>query len=194
MPARTTACPTRSSRWPATSSTGSTSGAMSGCSTPAAAPAASPRCSRERVPDGTVIAVDGSEAMVEQTRAARHHRVHGRPRRADARRAGRRDPQHRHLPLDPRPRAPLRPPARRAASRRAALRPVRRLRQRRQRPGRRSTPSIIPRCAAGPGRGTSPRPRRRRRATERTRASPTSGPGCSRGWSSRRTRRSTSRR
>ena len=54
-------------------------------------------------------------------------------RRARARRAGRRRLLQRRLPLDPRPRRPLPPPARGAAPGRAARRPVRRRGQRRAR-------------------------------------------------------------
>ena len=71
----TTACPTRSSRWRGTSSTGSTSAATSACSTRAAAPAASPRSSLERVPTARVIAVDGSQAMVDADAQALGDRV-----------------------------------------------------------------------------------------------------------------------
>ena len=67
---------------------------------------------------------------------ARHHRVQGRPRRADPRRAGRRDPLDRDVPLDPRSRAALRPPVRGAEAGRQTRRAVRRRRERRQRPGR----------------------------------------------------------
>ena len=55
-----------------------------------------------------------------------------RPARARARLAGRRDLLQRHLPLDPRPRAAVRPPVRRAAARRGDRGPVRRQGQHRR--------------------------------------------------------------
>ena len=125
------ACRTRSSRWPATSSTASTSRATSACSTPAAAPAASPRSCSSGVPDGQRVAVDGSAAMVEQASERLGDDVEAFAQdllelTLDA--ARRRDPLDRDLPLDRRPRAALRAPARRAEAGRAARRPVRRLR------------------------------------------------------------------
>ena len=103
----------------------------------------------ERLPSGRLLAVDGSEAMVaEGARAARRPRLlpGRRPLRAGGRRAGRPDLLDRHLPLDPRSRSPLRPPARGAATRRSPRRPVRRAGQRRRaragdRGGRRARPS-----------------------------------------------------
>ncbi len=116
----------------------------------------------DRVPDGHVIAVDGSEAMVAETRKRFGDAVTAfavRPGRARARRAGRRDPLDRDLPLDPRPRAALRPPVRGAASPAAASPPSAAARGTSPTSRPRSTPSTIPRCAAGPDRGTTPRPR-----------------------------------
>ena len=52
-----------------------TCAATSACSTRAAAPAASPRSLLERVPNGAVVAVDGSAAMVEVTRERLGDRV-----------------------------------------------------------------------------------------------------------------------
>ena len=100
----------------------------------------------ERVPNGSVVAVDGSEAMVEQARERLGDRVEAFASDLldlTLDEPGRRDPLHRHLPLDRRPRAAVRAPARRAAARRPARRAVRRLRQRRQRAGgdRRRRPS-----------------------------------------------------
>ncbi len=99
-----------------------------------------------RVPNGTVIAVDGSQAMVDQTRERLGERVEAFAvdlLDLDGHPAVRRDPLDRHLPLDRRPRAPLRPPARGAPPGWPPRRPVRRRRQRRQRPGgdRRRRPS-----------------------------------------------------
>ena len=85
----------------------------------------------ERLPDGGVMAVDAAPSMVEQARErfAGEPRVtvlQPGPRRARARRAGRRRLLERRLPLDPGSRRPVRAPARRAAARRAARGPVRR--------------------------------------------------------------------
>ena len=119
----------------------------------------------ERVPDGHVIAVDGSEAMVAgDPQRGGIEAFACRPRRARARRARRRDPLDRDLPLDRGPRgacsractrrsSPAAGSPRSAAAR--ATSPT-------SRP--RSTPSTSRPSAAGPARGTTPRPRRPRAA------------------------------
>ena len=93
------------------------------------------RAAVERLPDGRVLAVDGSEAMVEKARERLRRRrdlPRRRPLRAGARRAGRPGLLDRGLPLDPRPR-PLFARLRAAlAAGRAPGRPVRRRGQRRR--------------------------------------------------------------
>ncbi len=96
----------------------------------------------KRLPEGRVIALDGSEQMIAKARenlgdARRRIRRHG-PRRARAARAGGRRLLHRDLPLGHRPRQPLPAHPRRAATRRAAARAVRRRGQRRRATPRRS--------------------------------------------------------
>ena len=97
----------------------------------------------ERLPDGSVVALDGSPAMIEQARSrlARFgDRVEyvvadlGRP--PAHRRTGRRDPLDRDVPLGPRPRRDVREPGGRPPAGRPPRRPVRRRRQRGVRPAR----------------------------------------------------------
>ena len=115
-------------RWPATS----------GSSMPAAGPAASPSSSPSACPRGRVVALDGSPAMVDAApRAARPLRRPDRVRRrrprsaAADRRAGRRRPLDRDVPLGPRPRRAVPQPRGGHPSRRLARRAVRRRRQHR---------------------------------------------------------------
>ena len=87
----------------------------------------------DRLPRGRVIAVDAAPSMVEQARALLPADVdvrRGRSARPGARRAGGRGPLDRHVPLDRRPRAAVRQPARRAQAGRPPGRPVRRRGQR----------------------------------------------------------------
>ena len=94
----------------------------------------------ERLPDGRVIAVDGSPSMVEKVREVLRPERQGdrqRPDRAGAGRAGRRGLLDRRLPLDPRPRRALRPHAGGAPRRRPLRRPVRGRGQHRRLPPRR---------------------------------------------------------
>ena len=78
----------------------------------------------ERLPRGHVIAVDASPSMCEHARerlpADRDDRDLLRPARARAARTGRRDRLDRDLPLDPRPRRPVRAHARRCCGRAAS--------------------------------------------------------------------------
>ena len=118
----------------------------------------------ERVPNGSVVAVDGSEAMVEQARERLGDRAEvfaSDLLELTLEHPGRRGPLDRHVPLDRRPRAAVRAPARGAEARRPARRAVRRLRQRRQRAGRdrRRRPPGAARVARA--RGTSRRRRTR---------------------------------
>ena len=95
-----------------------------------------------RLPGGRMLAVDGSEAMVDKAQERLGERASYlvcRPLRAGGRGAGRPRLLDRDLPLDPRPRAPLRAPARRRCARAGA-----------------SSPSAV-------ARATSPRTRRRSR-------------------------------
>ena len=76
----------------------------------------------ERLPRGRVIAVDGSPSMIERRASASARTAcacRRRPARARPRRAGRRDPLDRDVPLDRRPRAAVRAPARRRCGRAA---------------------------------------------------------------------------
>ena len=70
-----TASRTPNSRWPATSSTGSTCVATSASSTRAAVTGRVTEVLLARVPNGAVAAVDGSAAMVEETRKRLGDRV-----------------------------------------------------------------------------------------------------------------------
>ena len=103
------------------------------CSTPDAAPARH-RELIERLPDGQVIAVDGSQAMIAKARerlGRRDDDYWSPTSRARARRAGRPGLLDRDLPLDCSTTTALSQPAPRPEARRAPGRPVRRRRQRR---------------------------------------------------------------
>ena len=107
----TTRSPTPSSPGAWRCSIGSSCAATSGRSTPAAARAGSPPSCGSACPEGRLIAVDGSEAMIDK---ARERLGDGATYivadlcRAAARRAGRPGLLDRDLPLDRRPRAALR--------------------------------------------------------------------------------------
>ena len=186
-------------RWGARCSTGSSCAATrrvldAGCGTGRVTAAL-----LERLPRGEVVAVDGvagdGRGGARAARPARRACSRADLLELDARRAGRRDPLDRDVPLDPRPRPAVRAAARGAAAGRAARRPVRRRRQRR----RRSQAAIDAVADARAGRlgGAVERSPRRRRPTarlERSRVRRRARRGCSRSASSPRTRASTSPR
>ena len=153
----------------------------------------------ERLPRGSVLAVDGSardgrggDASSSPTSAPRVTVRHGRSARAGGGRAGRPGRLDRDLPLDPRPRAAVPPPARRAAAGWAARGPVRRRGQHRRARSRR------PRGAAARAlrRGRSPACPRAGSSPARGHRGPAGGRGLRRtpgpGW--RRPRRASGRR
>ena len=94
----------------------------------------------ERLPRGRVVALDGSPSMVDAARERLapfgdriEYVVADLGAAAADRRAGRRDPVDRDVPLGPRPRRAVPEPGRRAATGRLARRPMRRRRQHRRR-------------------------------------------------------------
>ena len=141
----------------------------------------------KRLPEGRIVAVDGSAAMIAKARerlgrAGDLHRR--RPLRARAGGAGRPRLLDRDLPLDRRPRPPLRSACGRPCARVAAWSPSAGERAtspgtRRRSPRSPSAPNSPPTSASPPAPGTSPRRRRPRGACARP-ASPTSAAGWSR--------------
>ena len=108
----------------------------------------------ERLPRGHVVAVDGSPSMVEQARERLGPGVEvfvADLLELELDRARRRDPLHRDLPLDPRPRPAVRAPVRGARARAAGSSPSAAARATSRPCRRRSTRSPSPRWRAGPG-------------------------------------------